>query len=57
LKWDVEKVAPTIRMEDESNSTKILNGGFHNTRPVRKPRTRWKDSTDTRNTRMEKTSF
>jgi len=30
-----------IRMEDEQIPIKVLNGKFHNTRPVGKPRTRW----------------
>jgi hypothetical protein len=28
-------------MEDERIPRKLLNGKFHNTRPVGKPRTRW----------------
>jgi hypothetical protein len=30
-------------MEDERILNKVLNGKFHNTRPVGKPSTRWKD--------------
>ena len=30
-----------LRMEDERIPRKVLNGKFHNTRPVGKPRTRW----------------
>ena len=30
-----------VRMEDERIPKKVLNGEFHNTRPVGKPRTRW----------------
>jgi hypothetical protein len=30
-------------MEDERIPNKVLNGKFHNTRPVQKPRTRWED--------------
>jgi hypothetical protein len=32
-----------MRIEDERNPKKILNGKFHIRRPVGKPRTRWKD--------------
>ena len=32
-----------IRMEEERIPKKILNGKFHNTRPVERPRTRWVD--------------
>jgi len=32
-----------VRMEDKSNPKKVLNGEFHNKRPVGKPRTRWAD--------------
>jgi hypothetical protein len=32
-----------IRMEDERSQKKVLNGKYHNTRPVGKPRTRWVD--------------
>jgi len=31
------------RMEDERILKGVLNGKFRNTRPVGKPRTRWKD--------------
>jgi hypothetical protein len=45
-------------MEDERIPNKVLNGKFHNTRPVQKPRTRWEDiiqrnTSDPRNMRME----
>jgi hypothetical protein len=30
-------------MEDERIPIKVLNGKFHITRPVGKPRTRWED--------------
>jgi hypothetical protein len=30
-------------MEDGKIPQKVLNGEFHNTRPVGKPRTRWED--------------
>jgi len=33
----------TVSMEDERIPNKFLNGKFHNTRPVQKPRTRWED--------------
>jgi hypothetical protein len=32
-----------IRMEEERIPKKVLNGTFHNTRPVGRPRTRWAD--------------
>ena len=32
-----------IRMEEERISKKVLNGNFHTTRPVGRPRTRWAD--------------
>jgi hypothetical protein len=32
-----------IRMEEERIPKKILNGKFHTTRPVGRPRTRWAD--------------
>jgi len=32
-----------IRTEEERISKKVLNGNFHTTRPVGKPRTRWAD--------------
>ena len=32
-----------IRMEEERIPKKVLNGNFHATRPVGKPRTRWAD--------------
>jgi len=30
-----------MRMEDEKIPKKLLNGNFHTTRPVGRPRTRW----------------
>jgi len=32
-----------IRMEEERIPKKVLNGNFHTTRPVERPRTRWAD--------------
>jgi hypothetical protein len=32
-----------IRMEEEGIPKKVLNGNFHTTRPVGRPRTRWVD--------------
>ena len=32
-----------IRMEEERIPKKVLNGNFHVTRPVGRPRTRWAD--------------
>jgi hypothetical protein len=32
-----------IRMEEEGIPKKVLNGNFHTTRPVGRPRTRWAD--------------
>jgi hypothetical protein len=32
-----------IRMEEERILKKVLNGTFHNRRPVGRPRTRWAD--------------
>jgi len=32
-----------IRMEEERIPKKVLNGNFHTTRPVERPRTRWVD--------------
>jgi hypothetical protein len=32
-----------IRIEEEGIPKKVLNGTFHNTRPVGRPRTRWAD--------------
>jgi hypothetical protein len=32
-----------IRMEEERNQKKILNGTFYNTRPAGRQRTRWED--------------
>jgi hypothetical protein len=46
-------------MGDGKNLKKILNGKFHNTKPVGKPRTRWQTDgliTDPRIKRMEETS-
>jgi hypothetical protein len=31
------------RMEEERIPKKVLNGNFHTTRPVGRPRTRWAD--------------
>jgi hypothetical protein len=33
-----------IRMEDERIPKMVLNGRFHNTRPVGRPRARWADA-------------
>jgi hypothetical protein len=33
-----------IRMEEERIPKKVLNGNFHTTRPVGRPRTRWADA-------------
>jgi len=32
-----------IRMEEEMNPKKVLNGNFQTTRPVGRPRNRWAD--------------
>jgi len=32
-----------IRMEEERIPKKVLNGNFHTTRPMGRPRTRWAD--------------
>ena len=32
-----------MRMEEERIPKKVLNGNFHTTRPVGRPRTRWAD--------------
>jgi hypothetical protein len=32
-----------IRMEEERIPKRVLNGNFHTTRPVGRPRTRWAD--------------
>jgi hypothetical protein len=32
-----------IRLEEERIPKRVLNGNFHTTRPVRRPRTRWAD--------------
>jgi hypothetical protein len=37
LEWAVH----VIRMEEERIPKKVLNGNFHTTRTVRRPRTRW----------------
>ena len=39
----LEWAGHTIRMEEERISKKVLNGKFHTTRPVGRPRTRWAD--------------
>ena len=39
LKW----AGHIIRMEEERILKKVLNGNFHTTRPVGRPRTRWVD--------------
>jgi hypothetical protein len=39
----LEWVGHIIRMEEEKIPKKVLNGNFHTTRPVGKPRTRWAD--------------
>jgi hypothetical protein len=39
----LEWVSHTIRMEEERNPKKVLNGNFHTTRPVGRPRNRWAD--------------
>jgi hypothetical protein len=36
-------VGHTISMEEERIPKRVLNGNFHTTRPVRRPRTRWAD--------------
>ena len=32
-----------VRMEEQRNPQKVLNGNFHTVRPVGRPRTRWTD--------------
>jgi hypothetical protein len=39
----LEGVGRVIRMEEERIPKKILNGNFHTTRTVERPRTRWTD--------------
>jgi len=39
----LEWVGHIIRMEEERIPKKVLNGNFHTTRPVGRPRTRWAD--------------
>jgi hypothetical protein len=39
LEWE----GHIIRMEKERIPKKVLNGNFHTTRPVGRPRTRWAD--------------
>jgi hypothetical protein len=39
----LEWVGHIIRMEEETVPNKVLNGKFHATRPVGRPRTRWAD--------------
>jgi hypothetical protein len=39
LEWE----GHIIRMEEEKIPKKVLNGNFHTTRPVGRPRTRWAD--------------
>jgi hypothetical protein len=39
----LELVGHMIRMEEERIPIKVLNGNFHTTRPVERPRTRWAD--------------
>jgi len=39
----LEWAGQIIRMEAERISKKVLNGNFHSTRPVGRPRTRWAD--------------
>ena len=36
-----------MRIVDESIQEAVLNGGFHNTRSVGRPRTRWEDIAQT----------
>jgi hypothetical protein len=40
---DLEWADNIIRMDEERISKNILNGNFHTTRPVGRPRTRWAD--------------
>jgi hypothetical protein len=39
----LEQAGHKIRMGEEKIPKKVLNGNFHTTRPVGKPRTRWAD--------------
>jgi hypothetical protein len=39
----LEWVGHIIRTEEERIPKKVLNGNFHTTRPVGRPRTRWAD--------------
>jgi hypothetical protein len=39
----LEWVGHIIRMEEERIPKKVLNGNFHTTRPVGRPRTSWAD--------------
>jgi hypothetical protein len=39
----LEGAGHIIRMEDERIPKKVLNGNFHTTRPVGRPRSRWAD--------------
>ena len=39
----LEWAAHIIRMEEERIPKNVLNGNFHTTRPVGRPRTRWAD--------------
>jgi hypothetical protein len=40
---DIKIRSHIIRMEGERIPKKVLNGTFHNTRPVERPRARWAD--------------
>jgi hypothetical protein len=39
----IKRAVHVIRMEEERIARNVLNGKFHNTRQVGKPRTRWVD--------------
>jgi hypothetical protein len=39
----LEWAGTIIRMEDERIQKRVLNGNFHTTMPVGRPRTRWAD--------------
>jgi hypothetical protein len=39
----LELAGHIIRLEEERIPKKVLNGNFHTTRPVGRPRTRWAD--------------
>jgi hypothetical protein len=39
----LQRAGHIIRMEEERIPKKVLNGNFHTTRPVGRPRTRWAD--------------